>query len=55
VSWPGAFGDLGTLVPFLVGYVTIARVDPAGILVTFGLCLVGLALGYAIDRNWVRL
>ena len=24
----GAFGDLGTLVPFVVGYITIARLDP---------------------------
>ena len=33
----GAFGDLGTLIPFLVGYITIARVDPTGVLVAFGL------------------
>lgn len=33
----GAFGDLGTLVPFVVGYVTVAGLDPAGILVGFGL------------------
>ncbi|HZM24799.1 MAG TPA: hypothetical protein VFC02_23820 [Anaerolineales bacterium] len=24
----GAFGDLGTLIPFLVGYITIYRVVP---------------------------
>ena len=33
----GAFGDLGTLIPFLVGYLTIARMDPVGVLVAFGL------------------
>jgi hypothetical protein len=33
----GAFGDLGTLIPFLVGYITVARVDPTGVLVAFGL------------------
>jgi MFS superfamily sulfate permease-like transporter len=33
----GAFGDLGTLIPFLVGYITINKMDPAGILVAFGL------------------
>jgi hypothetical protein len=33
----GAFGDLGTLIPFLVGYITIARIDPTGVLVAFGL------------------
>jgi len=40
----GAFGDLGTLIPFLVGYITINKMDPAGILVAFGLfkILVGM-------------
>jgi MFS superfamily sulfate permease-like transporter len=33
----GAFGDLGTLIPFLVGYLTIVRMDPVGVLVAFGL------------------
>jgi hypothetical protein len=33
----GAFGDLGTLIPFLVGYFTIAQMDPVGVLVAFGL------------------
>lgn len=33
----GAFGDLGTLIPFLVGYITIAKIDPTGVLVAFGL------------------
>lgn len=33
----GAFGDLGTLVPFVVGYVTINRLDPQGVLLGFGL------------------
>lgn len=33
----GAFGDLGTLVPFLVGYISISKMDPVGILVAFGL------------------
>ena len=33
----GAFGDLGTLIPFLVGYITISKMDPVGILVAFGL------------------
>jgi len=32
----GAFGDLGTLIPFVVGYITINHMDPAGILVAFG-------------------
>jgi hypothetical protein len=32
----GAFGDLGTLIPFLVGYLTITKLDPVGVLVAFG-------------------
>lgn len=39
----GAFGDLGTLVPFVVGYVTINRLDPQGVLLGFG--LMALATG----------
>jgi MFS superfamily sulfate permease-like transporter len=39
----GAFGDLGTLVPFVVGYITIARLDPQGVLLGFG--LLALATG----------
>jgi MFS superfamily sulfate permease-like transporter len=34
----GAFGDLGTLIPFVVGYITVNHMDPAGILVGFGVC-----------------
>jgi MFS superfamily sulfate permease-like transporter len=34
----GAFGDLGTLIPFLVGYITLSHMDPVGVLVSFGLC-----------------
>jgi MFS superfamily sulfate permease-like transporter len=33
----GAFGDLGTLIPFVVGYIAINKMDPVGILVAFGL------------------
>jgi hypothetical protein len=32
----GAFGDLGTLIPFLVGYLTLTKLDPVGVLVVFG-------------------
>lgn len=35
-EFAGAFGDLGTLIPFLVGYITINKMDPVGILVAFG-------------------
>jgi MFS superfamily sulfate permease-like transporter len=33
----GAFGDLGTLIPFVVGYITVAGMEPVGVLVAFGL------------------
>jgi len=33
----GALGDLGTLIPFLVGYITLSKMDPVGVLVSFGL------------------
>lgn len=33
----GAFGDLGTLIPFVLGYITLNQMDPVGILVAFGL------------------
>ena len=36
----GAFGDLGTLIPFAVGYITINRLDPQGVLLGFGLLAV---------------
>lgn len=37
MEFAGAFGDLGTLVPFVVGYITLNKIDPLGILVAFGL------------------
>jgi MFS superfamily sulfate permease-like transporter len=42
----GAFGDLGTLIPFLVGYLTIAKMDPVGVLVAFGLFKIFAGLYY---------
>jgi MFS superfamily sulfate permease-like transporter len=33
----GAFGDLGTLIPFVVGYITINKMDPVGVFVAFGI------------------
>jgi len=40
----GAFGDLGTLVPFVVGYITISRLDPQGVLLGFGIVAVATGL-----------
>jgi uncharacterized membrane protein len=39
-EWAGAFGDLGTLVPFLLAYITIVGVEPAGMLLAFGIAFV---------------
>jgi len=36
-EFAGAFGDLGTLIPFVAGYITLNKMDPLGILVAFGL------------------
>jgi MFS superfamily sulfate permease-like transporter len=32
----GAFGDLGTFIPFVAAYITFNKMDPLGILVAFG-------------------
>lgn len=37
MEFAGAFGDLGTFIPFVVGYITINKMDPLGILLSFGL------------------
>ncbi len=42
----GAFGDLGTLIPFVVGYIAVLRVDPLGILFTLGLSAIAVGLYY---------
>ena len=33
----GSLGDLGTFLPHIIGAITIVRMDPTGILTTFGL------------------
>ena len=40
MEWAGAFGDLGTLIPFVVAYIAVVRVDPFGILLSFGVAMV---------------
>jgi MFS superfamily sulfate permease-like transporter len=42
----GAFGDLGTLIPFVAGYIAVTKMDPLGILFTFGLCEIAVGLYY---------
>lgn len=36
----GAFGDIGTLIPFVVAYVSLLKMDPGGILLPFGIALI---------------
>ena len=40
MEWAGAFGDLGTLIPFVVAYIAVVKVDPFGILLSFGVAMV---------------
>ena len=32
LEWAGAFGDLGTLLPFVVAYIAVVKMDPLGVL-----------------------
>jgi hypothetical protein len=36
----GAFGDLGTLVPFVVAYIGVLKMDPFGVLIAFGIAMI---------------
>lgn len=45
-EWAGAFGDLGTLIPFVAAYLTVLRMDANGLLVAFGLSLIAVGLIY---------
>jgi Molybdate transporter of MFS superfamily len=46
MEWAGAFGDLGTLVPFVVGYLGVLKMDPFGVLLASGLAMVACGLVY---------
>jgi MFS superfamily sulfate permease-like transporter len=46
LEWAGAFGDLGTLIPFVVAYISLLKMDPYGILLAFGIALVVSGLYY---------
>jgi Molybdate transporter of MFS superfamily len=46
MEWAGAFGDLGTLIPFVLAYVTVMGLDPLGVLLGFGVCMVASGLWY---------
>ena len=36
----GAFGDLGTLIPFVVAYISVLKMDPFGVLLAFALAMI---------------
>lgn len=40
MEWAGAFGDLGTLIPFVVAYISVLKMDPFGVLFSFGAAMV---------------
>ncbi|HEY3783886.1 MAG TPA: putative sulfate/molybdate transporter [Steroidobacteraceae bacterium] len=46
MEWAGAFGDLGTFIPFLVAYIAVVKVPPGGILLSFGLAMIFCGLYY---------
>jgi MFS superfamily sulfate permease-like transporter len=46
MEWAGAFGDLGTLIPFVVAYIAVVGMDPFGILLSFGIALIVSGLRY---------
>ncbi|MEW5946087.1 MAG: putative sulfate/molybdate transporter [bacterium] len=46
MEWAGAFGDIGTLIPFVVAYITIVGVNPLGLLFMFGISKIVAGLYY---------
>lgn len=46
MEWAGAFGDLGTLIPFVVAYLSMLSLDPFGVLFAFGLAMIVVGVVY---------
>jgi MFS superfamily sulfate permease-like transporter len=46
MEWAGAFGDLGTLIPFVAAYVGVLKMDPFGVLFAFGAAMLACGLYY---------
>ncbi|HEY4339445.1 MAG TPA: putative sulfate/molybdate transporter [Steroidobacteraceae bacterium] len=46
MEWAGAFGDLGTLIPFVVAYIAVVKMNPFGILFSFGIAMIISGLRY---------
>ena len=47
-EWAGAFGDLGTLIPFVVAYIAVMKLDPAGVLMAFAVSKIAVGFFYKI-------
>jgi hypothetical protein len=45
MEWAGAFGDLGTLIPFVLAYVSVMGLDPLGVLLGFGVSMIATPCG----------
>jgi MFS superfamily sulfate permease-like transporter len=46
MEWAGAFGDLGTLIPFVVGYIGVLKMDPFGVLFAFAIAMIACGAYY---------
>jgi xanthine/uracil/vitamin C permease (AzgA family) len=46
MEFAGAFGDLGTLIPFVVAYLGVLKMDPFGVLLAFGVSMIVCGLVY---------
>jgi len=46
MEWAGAFGDLGTFIPFVVAYISVLKMSPVGVLFAFGIAMVACGLYY---------
>lgn len=46
MEWAGAFGDLGTLIPFAIAYITLLDIDPSSLLFVMGVSQIIVGLYY---------
>ena len=46
MEWAGAFGDLGTLIPFVVAYIAVVKMDPFGVFFSLGASMLASGLYY---------
>lgn len=45
-EWAGAFGDIGTLIPFVLAYIVLLHMNPVGVLFAFGLSKIATGVFY---------